>query len=131
MNKKTPDFRKKMNRHHRNHTKRLIKLLTASSLALSPISFTYTKTEASEKKFQPQQQQFASSIKNSLALAPVNRVSLADVQLLTDVQVRANLTEQLENYNLALGLTAEDWPMQKFCRQNVSPSLIFRISRAK
>ncbi|MDW2886742.1 adhesive domain-containing protein, partial [Exiguobacterium artemiae] len=104
MNKKTPDFRKKMNRHHRNHTKRLVKLLAASSLALSPISFTYTKTEASEKKFQPQQQQFANSIKNSIGQAP-NRVSLAEVQLLTNVIVDANLTEQPGNYDLALNLT--------------------------
>ncbi|MFZ0077082.1 MAG: hypothetical protein WAL00_13260, partial [Exiguobacterium undae] len=105
MNKKTPDFRKKMNQHHRNHTKRLVKLLAASSLALSPISFTYTKTEASEKKFQPQQQQFANSIKNSLSGAPANRISLADVQLLTGVQVTAALTEQPDRYDLALGLT--------------------------
>ncbi len=81
MKKKAPDFRKKMNRHHRNHTRRLVKLLAASSLALSPISFTYTKTEAaenSEKKFQTQQSQFANSVRNSLVQGP-NRISLAEI----------------------------------------------------
>ncbi len=43
-------------------------------------------------------------MRNSLVQGP-NRVSLAEVQLLTDVAVNANLTEQPDNYDLALNLT--------------------------
>ncbi|WP_208588454.1 adhesive domain-containing protein, partial [Gracilibacillus suaedae] len=91
--KKNIDYCKKMNNRHRQRKYSTKKMIAASAAAVLIASTTPVTIDGYLGKYIPNSQ------------SEVQAASLAEVQLLTDVNITAALTENEDNYTLDLGLS--------------------------
>ncbi|SFM47022.1 hypothetical protein SAMN04487943_12024, partial [Gracilibacillus orientalis] len=91
--KKNIDFCKRMNNRHRQRMSSTKKMIAASAAAVLIASTTPVTIDGYLGKYIPSSQ------------SEVQAASLAEVQLLSDVDVTAALTENADDYTLDLGLT--------------------------